>query len=151
MNKKSFVKYGLALVKEGNFDYDTTLKLNNPKQVYEIAKQLNLQNKPEEELWLVCVDVKNSPIGLHLISKGNLNSSIASPREIFKRVILNNAFGFFLIHNHPSGDVNPSNDDIKITTKIKECASLFDIEFLDHVVVGGNIFYSIRESGLVWF
>lgn len=82
------------------------------------------------------LDVKNRVIGIHTVSIGNLNSAIVSPREVFKAAILANAASIIVGHNHPSGDVTPSPEDIQVTTTLQQAGKLLGIEVLDHIIVG---------------
>jgi DNA repair protein RadC len=81
---------------------------------------------------------------------GTLHSSLVHPREVFKAAILSNAAGFILAHNHPSGELTPSKDDIAVTERIKEAGDLLGIDLLDHIIVGdGKRYTSFREQGLM--
>lgn len=84
---------------------------------------------------------------------GSINGSIAAIPNILKSGILSNAYGFLLLHNHPSGDVTPSKDDIQTTRRCVEAGKIMDIPCLDHVIVGGSngSMFSFRESGMVDF
>lgn len=81
---------------------------------------------------------------------GSLSASIAHPREIFKAAILNNAASIIIAHNHPSGIVTPSEEDIKLTQRVAECGEIMGIELLDHLIVGWQEgYYSFKSSGLL--
>jgi DNA repair protein RadC len=80
-----------------------------------------------------------------MISQGNLNSSIIHPREVFKNAILSNANSIILVHNHPSGDINPSKEDIEVTKRLREVGNLLGIKVLDHVIIG-DTFYSFGQE-----
>ena len=81
-------------------------------------------------------DSKNQIIGIHTVSVGSLFAAIVSPREVFKAAILANAASIIVAHNHPSGDVTPSPEDIQVTKTLRDAGKLLDIEVLDHVIVG---------------
>ena len=89
---------------------------------------------------------KNHVIGEELISKGILDASIIHPREIFKPAIKNSASKIILIHNHPSGDPTPSQEDLEITKKLISVGEELDIKVLDHVIVGEGKFWSYTEN-----
>ena len=127
------MKYGVMLVKEGNCSYE---KINGPEGIYCIAESLGLADKAEEEFWIICLDTKNKPIGLHMVSRGSLNSSMVHPREVFKRAIANNSCSIILMHNHPSGNPEPSGADIDVTRRLVEAGELIGIKVLDHIIVG---------------
>ncbi len=96
---------------------------------------------------------KLKPINFNIVSMGSINGSVAAIPNILKSGILSNAAGFLLLHNHPSGDVTPSKEDIAITRRCLEAGKLMDISCLDHVIVGGSNgnMFSFRESGIVDF
>mgnify|MGYP000962082773 FL=1 len=141
--------YKLKLVKENLAQYNAVSKqLNTPKKVVDLINALELNTEPEEVLSLITVDVKNNVTGIFEVSRGHLSASIAHPREIFKRAILNNAHGIFLVHNHPSGDVTPSKADIEVTKTIKKSGELLQIKLIDHIIVGDGC-YSFLENGYI--
>ena len=141
--------YKLKLVKENLVQYNAVSKqLNTPKKVVDLINALELNTEPEEVLSLITVDVKNNVTGIFEVSRGHLSASIAHPREVFKRAILNNAHGIFLVHNHPSGDVTPSKADIEVTKTIKKSGELLQIKLIDHIIVGDGC-YSFLENGYI--
>lgn len=90
-------------------------------------------------------------INLNICSMGTLNASLVSPREVFKSSILSNAASFIAVHNHPSGNTNPSYEDIETTKRLKACGELLDIRMLDHIIVAaesGDTF-SFMKNGLM--
>jgi len=90
-------------------------------------------------------DTKNNAIAVHRCHVGSLNSSLVHPREVFKSVILNNAAGIIVAHQHPSGDITPSMEDINVTRRLVEAGKLLGIEVLDHLVVSSdNSFTSLK-------
>jgi DNA repair protein RadC len=144
--KKSFGKYELILVKEGKIPYEFDKDITSPSILYDTVKSLQLENKAEEEMHLICLDTKNHPIAEFLISRGSLNSSIVHPREVFKRAVLANACSIILIHNHPSGNPRPSSNDIEITRRLSKCGEILDVKILDHIIVGEGTYYSMKEE-----
>jgi len=100
-----------------------------------------------EQLLVCCLDTKNHPLNIHVVSVGSLNASIVHPREVFKVAVLSNAASIILYHNHPSGDPAPSTEDYNATERIKACGKLMGIELIDHVILGDDIYYSMREKG----
>ncbi|MEC9484269.1 MAG: JAB domain-containing protein [Candidatus Izemoplasma sp.] len=80
---------------------------------------------------------------------GTLNSAIVHPRALFKKAVMASAASFVVCHNHPSGDPTPSNNDLKITKRIKENAKMMDIVFMDHVIIGEDKYFSFKEKGLL--
>lgn len=97
---------------------------------------------------LLCLDSKNQPTAINTVSIGCLNSSIVHPREVFKVAILSNSASIIVYHNHPSGDIKPSKDDINITQRLKESGKILGIDLIDHIIVGSNeMYYSFKEKG----
>lgn len=101
-----------------------------------------------EHLIVLALNTRMNVTGWTLVSIGSLNESIAHPREIMRPCVVANAYGLLLMHNHPSGNPQPSQSDLDITLKIRDCTRLFQIQFVDHVIVGEN-YYSFKESGYI--
>ena len=140
----------LVVVKEKSSRYDVQKKINSPKDIYDIAvKVIKAGEQAEENLWLITLDTKNNITGIFEVSRGSLNTSIVHPREIFKRAIMQNSASIILLHNHPSGDVKPSKEDIQVTQKIVECGRILNINLLDHVIIGDDCYKSFKEEGLL--
>jgi len=98
---------------------------------------------------ILTLDTRNRVIGLHEITKGNLNTSVIHPREIFQRAILNNANSIIMFHNHPSGNIEPSAEDIQITKLLVDAGKLMGIPIIDHLVVSSEGHTSMMEKGLL--
>ena len=106
----------------------------------------------KEHLAVILLNTKLATIGWNLVAIGSLNEAIAHPREIFRPAIAAAAYGFVLMHNHPSGDSTPSDADRRLTNRIREAATLLSMSFLDHVIVGAapsDHPFSFRESGIL--
>ena len=103
----------------------------------------------KEKFILVCLNSANKIIKYEVISIGNLNSSVVHPREIFKAAIENNSASVILIHNHPSGNPEPSNEDISITKKIVEAGKILDIPVFDHLIIAENSFSSFVDKRII--
>jgi DNA repair protein RadC len=96
-----------------------------------------------EHFVVLYVDAKNRIIGREIVSVGTLTSSIVHPREVFKGAILSSAASIILCHNHPSGVITPSKEDIQITNKLVKVGNLLEIKVLDHLILGDDRCYSI--------
>jgi DNA repair protein RadC len=116
--------------------------IKNAEDVYRIFID-DLKNKKQEFFFILLLDSKNKVIKKELISIGTLNSSIIHPREIFKSAIKESANSIILVHNHPSGDINPSEEDEKVTKLLIQAGNLLGIKVLDHVIIGNEKFKSI--------
>ena len=143
-------KYRLKLVKEPEGEYKTGYKISSPVRAYEIFKEmLDLHQQAEEVFVILSLDIKSNVTGVFEVSRGSISKSLVSPREVFKRAILNNACGIILGHNHPSGDITASDEDIKITEKLMEAGKIIGIKVVDHIIVGDNKYCSLREEGQI--
>lgn len=100
-----------------------------------------------ENLLAVYLNSRKKVISIKTIFVGSLNESLINAREIFKNAIEENASAIILAHNHPSGDPTPSDSDLSSTEEIKKAGDIMGIEVLDHVIIGGNNYWSLRESG----
>lgn len=103
----------------------------------------------KEYFKIVLLDIKNNIIAVENISIGSLNSSVVHPREIFKTAIKKSSAAVILVHNHPSGDPHPSNEDIEVTKRISEGGKILGIEILDHVIIGDGNYFSFKDEGLM--
>jgi DNA repair protein RadC len=147
MTRISF--YTLKMVKEDSVPYEVPV-IKSPTEVYQAAKQLlALHEKPQEHFCILCLNVKNKIVGVHTISIGSLNATIVHPREVFKAAMLNNASGIICLHNHPSGDPEPSREDIEITRQLVKAGEILGIRVLDHVIIGEQRYLSMKERGLM--
>lgn len=123
-------------------------KISSPGEVADIFIPL-LKDELKERFIVVCLNSANKIIKYEVISVGNLNSSIVHPREVFKVAIENNSASIILIHNHPSGNSDPSNEDISITKKIVETGTIMSIPVFDHIIIAGKNFTSFVEKRLI--
>ena len=123
-------------------------QISSPNDVFTIVNKY-LDRTDREHLVLLTLDIKNKITSINTVSIGSINTSIVHPREVFKTAILSNASSVILTHNHPSGDVTPSKEDIDITNRIKECGRILGIELLDHVIIGDDKYSSLKEKGII--
>jgi DNA repair protein RadC len=123
-------------------------KISSPVEVADIFIPI-LKDELKERFIVVCLNSANKIIKYEVISVGNLNSSIVHPREVFKVAIENNSASIILIHNHPSGNPDPSNEDIAITKKIVETGTIMSIPVFDHIIIAGKNFTSFVEKRLI--
>ncbi|HEY7751506.1 MAG TPA: DNA repair protein RadC [Ignavibacteriaceae bacterium] len=123
-------------------------KITSPSEVAEIFIPL-LCDEHKEKFIVVCLNSANKIIKYETISVGNLNSSVVHPREVFKVAIDNSSASIILIHNHPSGNPEPSNEDIAITKKIVEAGKMMEIPVFDHLIIAGRNFTSFVEKRLI--
>ena len=140
------------LVRESSKNYPDLGKLDNPDNVCLLVNSVFDANRlAEEHVWLIAVNIKNHPIGVFEVSHGSDRVSIVTPRELFIRLFLCGAHAFFLIHNHPSGDITPSSEDDELTKRIISAGKMLNVGLIDHVIIADRMYYSYRESRESWF
>ena len=123
-------------------------KITSPQEIADIFIPM-LRDDNKEKFVVVCLNSANKIIKQETISIGNLNSSVVHPREIFKVAIDCLSASIILIHNHPSGNPEPSNEDIQITKKIVESGKILDIPVFDHLIIAGETYTSFVEKRLI--
>lgn len=140
--------YNVKLVKEKGALYELeNKKIGSPKDSYNMLKEVfNPGEFAEEVLLMICLNRKNHVTGLFEVSRGTLDASLVHPREVFKRAILNNASSIIIAHNHPSGDLKPSREDIELTRKLMEAGRILGISLLDHLIIGDDDYYSLMSN-----
>ncbi len=109
----------------------------------------DMRHERQEIMKLLMLNSKSRLIGESDISKGTVNASLITPREIFIEALQKNAVSIIILHNHPSGDPSPSREDMIITERIRQAGELIGIELLDHIVIGNNCYISFSEQGLL--
>ena len=135
----------IKMVKEASFLYQTRT-ISSPYDAYEMIKD-QLQDLDREQFIIACLNTKNEPTNITVVSVGSLNKAIVHPREVFKTAILSNAASIMAFHNHPSGDTTPSDQDIQLTHRLVEVGELLGIKLLDHLIIGDGSFTSLKEKG----
>lgn len=125
-----------------------TLCFTNPDSVAAYYME-QLRHAETERTVLLLLDGRNQLLEEMILSHGTVNASLVSTREIFLYALRVQAVSFLLVHNHPSGNPQPSRNDIAITEKIKAASVLMDVGFLDHIIIGDNTFVSLRQKGLL--
>ena len=103
----------------------------------------------QEQLRVLLLDTKNHVVGQRVIYQGNVSSAIVRTAEVFRPAVMEAVPGIIVSHNHPSGDPTPSPEDAALTRELVQAGKLLDIELLDHVVIGGERFVSLKERGLM--
>ena len=106
----------------------------------------DMRHEKQEIMKLLLMNTKSKLLGENTISKGTVNASLISPREVLIEALRKEAVNIVLLHNHPSGDPTPSREDIQVTVKIRDAARLCGITLLDHIVIGDNCYYSFSEQ-----
>jgi DNA repair protein RadC len=121
--------------------------LNSSKAVYEYLRE-KIGREKKEYFTVLCLDVRNNLI-VNEISVGTLNASLVHPREVFNQAILNHASHVVLAHNHPSGDLSPSEEDVITTKRLLDAGKILGISVVDHIIVARDGYFSFKEEGVI--
>ena len=143
--QKSLNVMKCVLVKETELKYTT--KASPCDTIANVLFEHGLNSSAEEKMVVVCLDVHMNIIGLHEVAHGGINGCAIRMADIYKRALLNNAYGIVIAHNHPGGKASPSHEDVMITDKIIEAGKLLGIDCVDHIIVTIDNYYSLREHG----
>ena len=148
---KTYVVFGrVVFVKEKGAMYDVPKKIDSPEKAYNAIKTItNIQEEAQEVFGILILNTKNKIVAAHEVSRGTLNTSMVHPREVFKPAVLHNAAAIICFHNHPSGDPEPSREDVLLTKQLAEAGGIMGIEVLDHVIVCEDRYVSLKERGVM--
>lgn len=122
--------------------------ITSPEILYSILKA-KITDYFKEHFIVCCLDVRNRLISSDIISIGTLTSSLVHPREVFETAIKRHSAQIIIAHNHPSGEPEPSEDDIKITKRLLEVSKYIGIELIDHLIITETSFISFKQKGLI--
>lgn len=136
------------LNKRLHFQRNLNRRIMGSRDVFEYMAG-RIPDESKEHLYVLHLNTKNQVLRHELVSVGTLNASLIHPREVFKSAIRESAHSIILVHNHPSGDTEPSNADRQVTTLLRQAGALLQIELLDHVILGRESWFSFRESSLL--
>jgi DNA repair protein RadC len=136
----------IVLVKEKVGRYELPKKIDSPDQAYKAITEItSVEEEAQEVFGILVLNTKNKIVAVHEVSRGALNSSLVHPREVFKPAVLHNAAAIICFHNHPSGDPEPSREDMKITERLKNAGEILGISVYDHIIVGDDRYISLKE------
>ena len=141
---QTYLNIRLEVVRENPVKY---IQIRSAQEIYTEFQESMLKS-PNEVFKSVHLNSKNVILGVETISIGSLTSSLVHPREVYKGAIINNSASILFMHNHPSGDPKPSNDDIEITQRLKQAGDILGIKVLDHIIFGDskNHFFSFVDE-----
>lgn len=123
-------------------------KITSSSDAYALLKDIwSKQIEAREEMIILLLDRSNMVLGYHVLSMGGITGTVADLRLLYSVALNSLATGFIMSHNHPSGNLNPSQSDIDLTRKIKEAGTVMDIQILDHIIVTNNGYYSFADEG----
>jgi len=144
----SFPVFGVRLVRENLDGSSERREMDGPDEVAKVFAE-HLRHADREHFVVMLLCTQNRLIGVNTVSVGTLNAALVSPREVFKAAILANAASVVVGHNHPSGDPQPSPEDVQVTEVLRRAGELLDIPVLDHVVIGDcGRYASLKRMGL---
>lgn len=141
-------KFKDALSEYPEIRHLNTMKVHGPKDIADNFRFL-IDHETVEHFIVFWLSSGNKVIGYEIVSIGNLNSSIVHPREVFRGAIVASCANIILMHNHPSGNVEPSPEDVSITKRIVESGKLLDIHVFDHIIVTNDSYLSFTEERLI--
>lgn len=119
---------------------------SGPAEIYRFMKHYFMAPQlAEEHVWMIAMTTRCKAVGVFELSHGAINGSLLSPMMIFTRLLLLNASSFVIVHNHPSGDCEASDEDKMLTEKIREASKIMGFNFTDHIIVGDD-YFSMREG-----
>ncbi len=121
-------------------------RIETPDDVFALFR--DLQSEAKEKVMCLSLNCKNVVLAFEVVSIGTVKSCLTHPREVFRSAIIQNAASIILVHNHPSGDLSPSRDDVEITKQMQKAGEILGIELADHIIVGDG-FVSMRELGVI--
>jgi DNA repair protein RadC len=147
--KVAQIKASLEIARRvGNHKWEIGQPLRSSEDVFRHFSD-SLGNEKRELFYVVLLNNKNRKIREVKISEGSLTASLVHPREVYNPVIRESAAAVIFVHNHPSGDPAPSQEDIEITRRLKEVGDLMGVRVLDHVVIGLERYYSFSDKGML--
>jgi DNA repair protein RadC len=107
----------------------------------------DMKHLDREHFTVILLDSKNAVISIEKVSVGTVNSSLVHPREVLKPALEKSATSIILVHNHPTGNVSPSREDVMITKRFEKCGQILGIDVIDHIIIGDGNYRSMKESG----
>ena len=150
--RKFIASYRITLVRDRPLPFESC-RINNSREAQPIIRKLiESQGQPDrEQFCLILLNAKNESVGVNIVSTGTVTSAQVCPREVLKPAILANSCALILAHNHPSGDLEPSSDDLALTEKIIRAAALMGITIHEHIIVSlfDDRYYSMADHGTI--
>ncbi len=148
MAKASQLMAAFELARRKDEQEREQITVKSHHDVIKLVKQ-QLKDKKKEQFLILCLDTRNNLIKISTISTGTLDTNLVHPREVFKEAIASLSSSIILVHNHPSGNPEPSDADIDITKRIMETGKIVGIDVLDHIIVADNTSFSFKEKGIL--
>lgn len=145
---RSIPNWTCKVVREGAGTKSEDPKVRSAADVFALFRD-KLADLPHEEFHVAFLNTQNTVIGTSLVTRGVLDASLVHPREVFRIAVSKPCCSIIVVHNHPSGDPNPSAEDRAITRQLKAAGEVIGIQVLDHVIVGDRRYVSFAEHGLL--
>jgi DNA repair protein RadC len=147
--KAAQIKAALELIRRLEADFAEKPKpvIKSPGDMAALMRS-KLKGKKKEHFWVLCLDTRNRLIGDKQVSIGSLDTSIVHPREVFKEAVSSSAASVIFVHNHPSGDPEPSKEDIELTKRLVKAGEIIGIDVLDHIIVCDKSYLSLKAKNL---
>lgn len=124
--------------------------VRSSRDVYALARGLGLASQPFESMLVVCVNCRNRVIGYEEVSRGGVSGCAVSPADVFRAAMaVPTVVAAMLVHNHPSGQTAPSDEDIALTNRMKQAGALIGIRIMDHIIIGEDGYFSFLDAGLL--
>jgi len=139
------MKTRVLLVREGR---KSDVEITTPEHIYKFMAR-KAAGLDREHLWRIDLDARSHVIGYELVSMGTLTASLVHPREVYTGALLNKAATIIVVHNHPSGDSSPSEDDKTTTNRLVKAGEILGIPIIDHVIIADKKYCSMRDRGLI--
>jgi DNA repair protein RadC len=133
--------------RRNDFETKTPDVIGSSKDAYNIMRR-HLVDLNHEEFWIILVGRSQKVLAKELVSKGGLSATVVDPKIIFSIALQHQATGIIMIHNHPSGNLKPSHNDVHLTKKLAEAGTMLEIKILDHLIISDSGFYSFADEGL---
>lgn len=147
-SKAAKIIAALELSKRIQFPQSKDIKLVNSSMVFHIMKS-KFFGLSTETFWMICLNQQSKVIDVIHLFSGGLTSTIVDVRVVFQKLISNESTSFIILHNHPSGNIQPSQSDISITKKLLQASKIFDIKLLDHLIIADNSYFSFKDHNII--
>lgn len=139
----------LELVKEKTVRYPGNITMNSPEEIVKcLVDVFHMDRFTEEYMYLLCFDNRMKLNGVFEVSHGTIGETVLEPSQVYKKALMCNARAIVLAHNHTSGEVNPSAEDINLTYTIQKAGDLLHVKLIDHIIVGRDRYTSLKEMSL---
>ncbi len=146
--KRKINVFDMIMVKEKTATYIANRRCNTQHEAIGIARQVfRMGDSPYEKMVMLCLNNKNKINGAFEVSKGSASHTLLPVKEMLQRALLCNASAIIILHNHPSGDLTPSNADISATRQLIAACDTIGISFYDHIIISDTDYYSFKEAG----